>query len=515
MSTTKITVDVGDLDDNRMKEVTVGETMILLARVGDSYHALSPHCPHYGAPLAKGSLHEGRIICPWHHACFDAATGDLIEPPSLDALACHPVTIEDGEVVVHLGDDAPDRRTPSMSGRDAAVTRSVAIVGGGAAGYMAAQTLREDRFTGRIVMITREDRAPYDRPNLSKDYLHGHADPAWMPLRGDDFFEEHGMELMLDTEVTRLDAATRTLAFADGRTESFDMILLATGGVPRRLRIPGADLQNIHTLRSFADADAIVEAAGTASRAVVIGASFIGMEAAFSLRKRGLDVTVVGPEPVPFSKSLGHEIGGLFQRLHESNGVAFRLGTSAVGLEGNDKVEAVVLENGERLEADLVIVGIGVELATGMIDGLELGRDGSVRVDRYLKAAEGVYAAGDIARYPDRRTGEPTRIEHWRVALQQGRVAAHNIAGRQEAFDRVPFFWTRQFDRTLQYLGHASKWDEIIWDGEVDSFSFLAYYIHENRVVAVAAMGHDRKLARLEHLMRLDQMPSVAELRGG
>jgi NADPH-dependent 2,4-dienoyl-CoA reductase/sulfur reductase-like enzyme/nitrite reductase/ring-hydroxylating ferredoxin subunit len=510
MNTRKLSVaDVGDLGEGQMKEVTIEETTILLARVGESYHALTPHCPHYGAPLAKGALFDGRIVCPWHHACFDAATGDLLEPPSLDALACHPVTIENGEVIVHLPEDVPDRRTPAMAGRDAAVSDSVAIIGGGAAGYMAAQTLREDGFTGRVVMITRENRPPYDRPNLSKDYLHGEADPEWMPLRSEEFFREHDIELMLETEVTRVDAGSRTVTFGNGRSEVFGKILLATGGTPRRLEIPGAELANVHMLRSFADADAIIGSAEGASRAVVVGASFIGMEAAFSLRKRGLEVTVVGPEPVPFSRSLGHEIGSLFQSLHESNGVAFRLGATVVGFEGRDHVASVVLESGEKLPADLVIVGIGVAPATSILHGVELGKDGSVTVDEHLMAAEGVYAAGDIARYPDPHTGEPTRVEHWRAAIQQGRVAAHNMAGRRETFDRLPFFWTQQFGRSLRYIGHATEWDEIIWNGDVDSFSFIAYYIHGGKVVAAASMGHDTTMARLEK-----GLPSVEQLRG-
>jgi apoptosis-inducing factor 3 len=510
-----VVAKTGDLQPDEMKEVKVGETRILLARVGENYHATSATCTHYGAPLVDGVIHDGRIVCPWHHACFDARTGGLQDPPALDALACFDLTIDGENIVLHLPEDPPDRATPEMSRRDPASTDVTVIIGGGAAGYTAAQTLREDRYGGRIVMISRDDRHPYDRPNLSKDYLHGHADPEWMPLRPEEFFNEHDIEVMLGREVTSVDIAARSITLDNGETLFYNNLLVATGGTPRRFDLPGADLGNILTLRSFSDADAIIAAASGGSRAVVIGASFIGMEAAFSLRKRGLDVTVVAPEPVPFAKTLGHEIGALFQQLHEENGVSFRLGASVTGFAGEKSVEAVLLEGDERLEADLVIAGIGVELATGFLDGIPLGRDGSITVDEHLSAAPGIYAAGDIASYPDARTGEKRRIEHWRTAEQQGRVAAHNIAGRKTRFDGVPFFWTRQFDLGLDYIGYARKWDEIIWDGDVAERNFLAYYVLDGKVVAVAGMERNREMAALEELMRLDRMPAPEELRAG
>jgi NADPH-dependent 2,4-dienoyl-CoA reductase/sulfur reductase-like enzyme/nitrite reductase/ring-hydroxylating ferredoxin subunit len=504
-----------ELKDGEMKEVTVGETKILLARVGDRYHALNAHCTHYGAPLAKGVLSQGRIVCPWHHACFAAATGDMLEPPALDSLVSFPVRIDDGNLVVILPDEPTDRRTPSMSKRDAGVDDLYVILGAGAAGYMAAQTLREDGYTGRIVMITREGRLPYDRPNLSKDYLHGHADPEWMPLRGEEFFADNGIEVMLNREVKRVDTAARTIMFDDGSSQSYDKLLVATGGTPRRLPVPGADLKNIFLLRSFDDADSIIKAAGEASRAVVVGASFIGMEAAFSLRKRGLHVTVVAPESIPFEKILGPEIGSLYRKLHEENGVEFRLGASVARLEGTGKFEAVVLESGERIEADMLITGLGFKPATEILDGLRLGKDGGVVVDSYLSAADRVYAAGDIAAFIAVPTGARVRIEHGRTALQQGRVAARNMMGKQEEFNRVPFFWTEQFDTSLRYVGHAEKWDEIIYQGDVSARQFLAFYVQGERVVAIAGMKRDRDMAALEELMRLDRMPAPGELRNG
>jgi NADPH-dependent 2,4-dienoyl-CoA reductase/sulfur reductase-like enzyme len=364
-------------------------------------------------------------------------------------------------------------------------------------------------------MITREDRLPYDRPNLSKDYLHGHAEPEWMPLRPDEFFSEHEIEVWRGKEVARVDAKTKTVSFKDGAQLVYDALLAATGGEPRTLPVPGSELKNVLTLRSFADADAIIAAAGNAKRAVVIGASFIGMEAAFSLRTRGLEVTVVAPDRTPFERTLGAEIGALFQKIHESNGVQFRLGAKVKRIVGDHQVEAVALAGGEKIEADMVLVGVGVRPATDFLAGVTLGEDGGVMVDSHLRAADSLYAAGDIARFTDARTKESSRIEHWRTALQQGRTAARNMAGRVTDYDTAPFFWTTQFGATLTYVGHATQWDEIIFDGEVDGQHFLAFYVKGDQVLAVAGMDRDREMAIIEDLMRHDNLPTPSRLRSG
>ncbi len=507
---------VDDLKDGEMQACSAGETKVLLARVNGRFHAVGATCPHYGAPLAEGALCGERLICPWHHASFDVTTGDLLEPPALDALPRYEVKVEDGRVIAVLPDEAADRRTPPMVGRDARRDdRTFVILGGGAAGYMAAQTLREEGFQGRVLMITREDRLPYDRPNLSKDYLHGHAEPEWMPLRPDEFFSEHEIEVWRGREVARVDAKTKTVSFKDGAQLVYDALLVATGGEPRTLPVSGRELKNVLTLRSFADADAIIAAAENAKRAVVVGASFIGMEAAFSLRTRGLEVTVVGPERTPFERTLGAEIGALFQKIHESNGVQFRLGAKAERIAGAGQVEAVALEGGEKIAADLVVAGVGVRPATDFLEGVALGEDGGVIVDAHLRAADSLYAAGDIARFTDARTKESARIEHWRTALQQGRTAARNMAGRATVYDAAPFFWTTQFDTTLAYVGHATKWDEIIFDGEVEKKDFLAFYVEGDRVKAVAGMNRDREMAMIEDLMRRDNLPAPATLKAG
>jgi NADPH-dependent 2,4-dienoyl-CoA reductase/sulfur reductase-like enzyme/nitrite reductase/ring-hydroxylating ferredoxin subunit len=506
--------NISDLRDGEMKEISAGETKILLARVGDDFHAVSPTCPHYGAPLVEGTLCGTRLMCPWHHACFNVTNGDLEEPPALDGLMHYDVSVREGRVFASLPEETPDRRTPSLAKHDpGSDARRFVIIGGGAAGYAAAQTLREDGFRGRITLITREDRAPYDRPNLSKDYLQGQAEAAWMPLRPDEFYAEFDIELVCKKEVTRVDAAAKTITFEGGESLAYDALLVATGGESRKLNIPGADLKNVYLLRSYADADSIMEAASRSKRAVVVGASFIGMEAAYSLAVRGLEVTVVAPSGEPFERTLGADIGALFRRLHESHNVRFKLGSIVYRFEGGGHVQAVVLESGERIETDMVVAGVGVHPVTGFLGGVSLDDHGGVLVDARLRAAEDLYAAGDIASFPDSRTGERVRIEHWRTAQQQGRVAAHNMLGGEITFDGVPFFWTRQFDAGLLYVGHASAWDEIIYQGEVSSGDFLAFYAKDERVLAVAGMNRARDMAAVEELFRLDRMPTPARLK--
>ena len=506
--------NTSDLRSGEMKEFSAGETRILLARVGERFHAVTSTCPHYGAPLVEGVLCGERVVCPWHHAIFNVTNGDLEEPPALDALVSYDVRVDDGRILVSVPDEIQDRRTVAMARCDPrADTRQFVIIGAGAAGFAAAQTLREEGFRGSVVMITREDRAPYDRPNLSKDYLHGHAEPEWMPLRSEQFFSEHDIKLVLNKEVTRVDPLTKTITFEGGETMEYDSLLVATGGAPIRLNIPGSDLKNVCLLRSFADADSVIETAKRSRRAVVVGASFIGMEAAYSLRERGLEVTVVAPSQEPFETTLGTEVGAEFRRLHESHGVQFKLGSIVYRFDGSHNVEAVALDNGEILECDMVVVGAGVRPVTHFLEGVELDKDGAVIVDSRLRAHEGLYAAGDIVSFADPRTGERIRIEHWRTAQQQGRIAARNMVGHNIAFDGVPFFWTRQFDVGLLYVGHAQSWDEILYYGEVSSREFLAFYVKEDRVLAVAGMNRDREMAAVEELMRLDRMPSPAQLR--
>jgi NADPH-dependent 2,4-dienoyl-CoA reductase/sulfur reductase-like enzyme len=363
-------------------------------------------------------------------------------------------------------------------------------------------------------MISNETDLPYDRPNLDKDYLQGEAKDEWMPLRSEKFFQNRGIELMLGKNVTGVDTRSKTIAFDTGESIQYDKLLLATGSIPRNLNVPGETLANIFTLRSFADSKALVKACENASRAVIVGASFIGLESATSLRKRGLQVTVVAPETALFERIFGKELGSMLRQVHEESGVTFHLGTAVEKFEGEEAVKTVVLKNGTRIDADLVLIGVGVRPNTGYLNDIPKEADGSIQTDAYYRVAENVYAAGDIARVPDWRTGEYIRIEHWRTAEQQGRDAALNMAGKPSANASVPFFWTKQANLSIRYVGHTRGWDESIFDGDVASRNFVAFYVKNNEVQAAAGCKCDKQMAAILECMRLKKMPAASEIRG-
>jgi apoptosis-inducing factor 3 len=514
--------NINELNNGEMKAVSVGEgSEILLCKTDNKYSAFAAYCTHYGAPLADGLLSGGKIICPWHHACFNSQNGTLLEPPAMDSLPSYEVQIKGNDVIVKLSGKLSGSETPRMEKPDLnSDKRTFVIIGAGAAGNSAALAMREAGFKGRILIITQENRTPYDRPNLSKDYLQGIAQPEWMPLRSDDFYKEYGIEFLLNKKVKSVDAKKKKVFFgkstSSGETDEgldFDKLLLATGGVPRKLNIPGSGLKNIFYFRSFDDSDAIIEAAKKSSKAVIIGASFIGMETAFSLSERGLKVTVVAPEKVPFENVFGNEIGNLFKKKHEEKEVKFKLNNQVKSFEGNGSVKKVVLQNDEKIDADLVVIGIGVKPATEFLNGFNLENDGSIKVDEYLQVSENIFAAGDIASFNDWRNGELTRIEHWRTASQQGRIAGFNMAGKKIKYESVPFFWTNQVGLSFNYVGHTKSWDEIITHGDIGSETFVSYYIKDKKVVAAAGNFMDKELDAVEILMSENRLPTPDQLK--
>lgn len=509
-----VVAKVSELPDGSMKQVAVEGGDILLTNVRGTISALGAFCTHYNARLENGILSGDQIICHSHQACFCAKSGDLKEPPALNALPKFEAEVRGDDVVVKLPEKIAKMRVPDMVMPDPARDpRTFVLLGAGAAGNAAAQSLRQNGFQGRILMISNETDLPYDRPNLDKDYLQGEAREEWMPLRSEKFFQNRGIELMLGRNVTGLNTRSKTVALETGESIAYDKLLLATGSIPRTLNIPGESLGNIFRLRSFSDSRALIKACEKASRAVVVGASFIGLESASSLTKRGLRVTVVAPEQVPFERILGTEIGGMLRNLHEESGVAFQLGTSVEKFEGEDAVKTVVLKNGIRIDADLVLIGVGVTPNTRYLEDIPREADGGVQTDPYFRVAEDVYAAGDIARVPDWRTGEYVRIEHWRTAEQQGRDAALNMAGKPTANANVPFFWTKQLNLSIRYVGHTRGWDEILFDGDVSSRSFIAYYIKNNEVTAAAGCKRDKQMAAILQRMQAKTMPPVEDIR--
>jgi NADPH-dependent 2,4-dienoyl-CoA reductase/sulfur reductase-like enzyme/nitrite reductase/ring-hydroxylating ferredoxin subunit len=478
-------IALAELGENQPLAGHVGEEQVLLVRHGGDVFAVSAQCTHYHGPLAEGLVAGDTVRCPWHHACFSLRTGEAIRAPALSPLDCWSIEQRDGKVFV------TGKRTdtkPAARRKPTAVPDRVVIVGGGAAGFAAAEMLRRHDFRGGIVMLSNDDATPVDRPNLSKDYLAGTAPEDWLPLRADDFYSESGIELRLKSNVGSIDARAREVALADGSRIAYDRLLLATGAEPVRLSIPGADRPHVHILRSVADSRAIVEAAKAARRAVVIGASFIGLEVAASLRTRGLEVHVVAPESRPMERILGPEMGDFIRSLHEEHGVLFHLGNTPVEIDDKQ----VKLNDGGSLAADLVVMGVGVRPRLDLAEraGLAIGR--GVMVNGFLEtSAPGVFAAGDIARWPDPHTGQAIRVEHWVVAERQGQTAALNMLGLREAFDAVPFFWSQHYDIPINYLGHAESWDEIAIEGDVAGKDCLLRYKQKGRTLAVASIFRD------------------------
>jgi apoptosis-inducing factor 3 len=490
-----------DLPDGAMRQVEVEGTQVLLVADGSTIHAVGATCPHAGAPLIEGVLHRGRLICPWHKAAFCIRTGELLEPPAVDGLERFAIRLDGQRVLLALPSVPQDQKEPPPDGR------CFVIVGAGAAGAVAAQTLREAGFTGRVVMLDCENRVPYDRTLLSKYVLSGEHGAEKSPLQTQSFYAQHKIERQT-ANVTRIYTQEHRIICADGSSLHYDAALVATGCAPTRTDLAGGDLGNVFVLRSRADADSILAQAERSTRVVVLGASFIGMEVGASLRERGLDVTVVGKESVPFERQLGERVGAALMSLHEKQGVRFRLGRGVQALQGDREINSVVLDDGEVLPADLVVVGFGGRPSTAFLDELAQD-DGSVPVDAALKAADGLYAAGDIARFALQGDGEPIRVEHWRVAQQHGRVAALNMLGQGVRYIAVPVFWTIQYLKRLDYIGHAQDWDDVVVYGDLEKPEFLAYYVKAGRVVAAVGIDRDKDTAALIELLteRRDWIP--------
>ncbi|MDE2064941.1 MAG: FAD-dependent oxidoreductase, partial [Bradyrhizobium sp.] len=397
----------------------VGEEEVLLVRSGAEIFAIDAHCSHYHGPLAEGVVDGEYVRCPWHHACFDLRTGEATRAPALNALAVWQVERDGERIVVKQKREQPK---PRVKGVVDAPSRIV-IVGGGAAGFAAAEMLRRQDYRGSIVMLSGETAAPVDRPNLSKDYLAGSAPEDWLPLRPDDFYRETNIDLRLGVEVASIDIKAKQVLLAGGEGIPYDRLLLATGAEPVRLPIPGSDQPHVHLLRALNDCRAIIASAQGARRAVVVGASFIGLEVAASLRAREIEVHVVGLEQRPMERVLGAEMGDFVRALHEEHGVIFHLGDTVTSIDG----KRASLKSGGAIEADLVVIGVGVKPRLALAERCGLAVDRGVKVDADLETSvPGIYAAGDIARWPDKHSGEAIRVEHWVVAERQGQAAARN-----------------------------------------------------------------------------------------
>lgn len=487
------------IPDGGMIEGHFDEEPVILVRKGARFYAVGAQCTHYSGPLAEGLVVGDTVRCPWHHACFDLRTGRALGGPALAPIPCYQVERRLDMVVVtgHLRSET----VPAAETRPSHPA-SIVIVGAGAAGTGAALTLRAEGYTGRLTLVDADASAPYDRPNLSKDYLAGSAPEEWLPLRPHEELIDAKIRLVLGVPVLRIDPSVRSVLLADGRAFPYDALLLATGAEAARLDLPGMDSPHVETLRSLADSRRIIAKATAARRAVIIGAGFLGLEVAASLRKRGLEVHVAAPDQRPLEQVLGRELGLKVQRIHEEHGVAFHLGHIATAIGDT----SVTLDDGSELAADLVIVAAGARprVALASRAGVVLAR--GIQVDQYLETSvRGIYAAGDVARWPEPRTGRTIGVEHWAFAMRQGQAAARNMLGARQPFVGVPFFWSQHYDVQISYVGHADQYDRLEIMPGLPPDQWEQHYLVGNTVVAVATIGRDRQSLEAEAVMERAQ----------
>jgi len=534
-------VSVGSIDDfpeGGMREVSVGPEgedgkgpKVLVHRHGGKFYATSPTCCHYGAPLSKGVSASGgkpgtspTVTCALHDATFDLSTGDVVRGPGLDGIATYKVDVKDGQVVVHVprsivrgGKHAV--WTKKASKRHPKDARVFAIVGGGGAAMAAAETLRAEGFTGRIVVLSKEEHVPYDRVQLSKSL---DKPVEKLTLRPAGFYTDRDIEFIHGAVVSKVKAADRSLQYQVGaepvQTLAYDKVLIASGGSPRKLFVPGADLKNIFTLRTPEDAAEIAKVAKHGMKMVVVGGSFIGMEIASTLRKKGCEVSVVAMESVPFERVLGKKVGASFAQLIQREGVHWYGLSQVRNFRGNLAVNGVELEDGEVLGADAVVIGAGVLPNTRFVEGTALDKNGAIVVGPLLNSTTepSLFAAGDVCTYPSLRTGNQVRIEHWDVALQQGRTAAKNMLGQYHPFTTIPFFWSSLYGKNLRFVGHAPEFlDRVLVEGSAQQMEFISYYVEGDEIKAVATVNKDPLAVACAELMRRGMMPKVSEVMIG
>jgi apoptosis-inducing factor 3 len=475
------------LDGSLLEGHAFGES-VLVSRSGEQFFAIGASCTHYGGPLGKGLRVGETVRCPWHHACFSLRTGEAVAAPALNDVSCWKVERRADRVFITGKVDKKPARKPKSS------PASVVIVGGGAAGGAAAEMLRREGYDGAVTMISADEFLPYDRPNLSKDYLAGSAPEEWIPLRSADFYREQRIDTLLMTSVAAIDPKTKKVTLSDGRSLGYGALLLATGAEPVRLQMVGADLPHVYYLRTLTDSRRIIDKAKTVKRAAVIGASFIGLEVAAALRERNVEVEVVGKHLQPLERILGQQLGKLIRERHEAHGVKFHLGRTPASIQDRQ----VRLDDGTTLDCDLVVVGIGVRPNTGLAKEAGIATDRGVLVNEFLETdAPGIFAAGDIARWPDPRAGR-IRVEHWVVAQRQGQTAARNILGARRRFESVPFFWSNHYDLQIRYVGHGSGKDRVSISGALKDNNASALFYQAEKLVAVASLGRDLENLKAE-----------------
>lgn len=515
-----ITISKADIKDGGMKSFKQDDdSIILITRDGDDFSAFDGKCTHAGADLGEGLRCGNRVICPWHHGTFDSTDGSLIEPVAMKGLTRYSITEEGDNLVVDTSTDMNKKVE-----NDQLTETHTIIVGGGGAGFMTANQLRHTGYGGKITLISADNKAPYNRPLLSKAFLAGQMDEGKLILGGSNWAERNNIELRLNERVSEVLPNENAIIIknnnGDNEKQVADFLVVATGAEPKIPPFKGAELNGVYTLRSMSDAK-LIKAATHDQRVVIVGTGFIGMEAAAALSQAGdsASITLVGRSARVMSNIVSETVSNALIKLHKEKGINFAFGAGVDEINGEGgKVNGITLSDGSKLAADVVILGTGVAPRTELLDALN-APDG-VQVDEHLQLRDGVYALGDIAKATN-QMGR-MRIEHWRVALQHGMVTAAAILGEDDVNsleERIPFFWTAQYGKSLRYSGHAATPNNNILFGSPDTLDYIEYYFDDEgentRASAASSLGRDKELIAFSELLRRGHAPTRAQINAG
>jgi NADPH-dependent 2,4-dienoyl-CoA reductase/sulfur reductase-like enzyme/nitrite reductase/ring-hydroxylating ferredoxin subunit len=516
----KITISAEGIKDGGMKSFKQDDdSIILITRDGDEFNAFDGKCTHAGADLGEGLRCGNRVICPWHHGTFDSTDGSLIEPVAMKGLTRYSVTRQGDHLIVDTTSNINER-----ADNDQLADTHTIIVGGGGAGFMTANQLRHTGYGGKITLISADNKAPYNRPLLSKAFLAGQMDESKLILGGSNWADRNNIDLRLNQRVSEVLPNENAIIIennnGDNEKQSADFLVVATGAEPKIPPFKGADLAGVFTLRSMSDAKAIKEASQD-KQVVIVGTGFIGMEAAAALSQAGeaASITVVGRSARVMSNIVSEAVSNALVKLHEENGVRFVFGAGVESIDGDGShVSSITLSDGSTLAADVVILGTGVAPRTDLLE--QVNDPDGVQVDNELQLRDGVYALGDIAKATN-QMGR-MRIEHWRVALQHGIVTAGAILNNDNVNtleERIPFFWTAQYGKSLRYSGHAATPDKGILFGTPDDLDYIEYYFDDEgentRASAASSLGRDKELIAFSELLRRGHAPTRAQINAG
>jgi NADPH-dependent 2,4-dienoyl-CoA reductase/sulfur reductase-like enzyme/nitrite reductase/ring-hydroxylating ferredoxin subunit len=485
-----------DYEEGKLHGIEHGDELILVTKTQKGLCVCGGECPHYGAPLHEGSLEGTTLTCPWHNARFDVESGKVLDPPALDDLETY--RVEGDEELSVTGKTEPRIPRPGSLSE-----KRFVLVGAGASANAAAEMLRREGFDGHITLITSEKDKPYDRTIISKGLISGAMPEKLLRLRGDKFYKELKIDIQTGLTVTEVDGDNRTVICENGKNFEGDAILLATGGMPKKLDVPGIDSADVYTVRSAEGARKIKKEIKKKKRVAIIGAGFIGMELAVDLARGGWKVSQAAPEKGPMAILFGERIADRIRSVHDPLGITSYFGNTLEKIESGSSGELeLFLSGGETITADAAIIAIGIEPKVGFLEKSGFTVKDGIPVARNFETEKpGIYACGDIALYPYRHISEPVRIEHWVEAERQGQAAARGMVGKQAEEEKAPFFWTKQGDFALKYVGFPLPYDQIAYRGKVETESFLAGFYRNDKLIGAASFGMQDEFIEIEEVI--------------